>query len=64
MGTFRFTRLDTGKMVDITYQASNVPVEINQEMPFQLQWRAKIRGILENPKLAIRVSFPDNEAYE
>lgn len=59
IGTFRFTRVDTGKIVDITYQSSNVPIEINPEMPFQLQWRVKIRSILENPNLAIHVTHPD-----
>ena len=57
-GTIRFTRVDTGKFVDITYQPSNVAVDIDPEMPFQLQWRTKIRSILENPKLAIHVNHP------
>lgn len=55
MGSFRFTRTDTGNAVDITYQPSMVPADIDLSMPFQLQWRTKIKAILENPGLAIHV---------
>lgn len=54
-GTFRFTRRDTGAMVDIVYNPSMVRIDVDPEMPFQLQWRYKIKAILENPTQAIEV---------
>jgi hypothetical protein len=54
-GTFRFTRKDNGAFVDIVYQPEMVKIDIDPAMPFQLQWRHKIKAILENPNLAIKI---------
>lgn len=54
-GSFRFTRTDNGKSVVVTYQPGMVPVDIDPNMPFQLQWRTRIRAILENPEIAVSV---------
>lgn len=52
---FRFTRKDTGAVVDVTYQPKQVKVDIDPALPFQLQWRHRIKAILENSNLAIEV---------
>lgn len=54
-GSFLFTRTDNGKSVVVTYQPGMVPVDIDPNMPFQLQWRTRIRAILERPDLAVSV---------
>lgn len=54
-GVFRFTRSDNGTTVDIIYQPSLVQIDVDPAMPFQLQWRHKIKAILECPERAIQV---------
>ncbi len=53
LGGFRFTRLSSGKSVIIYYDANRAPVEINPHDSFQLQWRKKIRGCIENPQSVV-----------
>lgn len=54
-GAFRFTRRDTGASVDVIYQPRLIQVEVDPAIPFQLQWRHKIKAILENSEHAIKV---------
>lgn len=54
-GAFRFTRRDTGASVDVIYQSRSIQIEVDPAMPFQLQWRHKIKAILENSDQVIKV---------
>lgn len=55
VGAFRFSRRDTGASVDVIYQSSIVKIDVDPAMPFQLQWRHKIKAILENSNHVIKV---------
>lgn len=54
-GTFRFTRKDTGAFVDIVYKPSMIKIDTDPSKPFQLQWREKIKAILDNPELVLEI---------
>ncbi|MCM2282397.1 MAG: hypothetical protein NDI61_11195 [Bdellovibrionaceae bacterium] len=52
-GGYRFTRLSTGKSLDVSYDPSQVDVALDPSLPFQTQWRAKITAILDNPQACV-----------
>lgn len=54
-GAFRFTRLSTGKSVDIFYKPGSVNVALDPSLPFQIQWRQRIFAILNDPAACISV---------
>ena len=53
---FCFSRIDTKDSVFISYNPSLIELELDPQMPFQLQWRHKIKAILKNPKKVISTS--------
>lgn len=55
-GSFRFTRLSTGKSVDVIYNPSQAAVALDPEDPFQIQWRKRIASILENPGVCMKIA--------
>lgn len=53
-GTYRFHNDRTGAGVDISYDPTAAPFEADPSMPFQEQWRHRIKAILDHADLVIR----------
>lgn len=60
-GGFCFTRLSTGKSVNVFYDPSQVSVKIDASLPFQAQWRQRIAAILADPRQCVRSEFKNEE---
>lgn len=51
----RFTRISTGKWVDVFYEPSKIQVDVGSEDPFQAVWRKKIAELIAHPYKYVRL---------
>lgn len=56
-GAFRFRNVKTGACIDAFYNPGLAPFAPDEHEPFQLQWRRKIKSILEHPDLVLKIKI-------
>ena len=50
---YRFTRLDTGQSIVVSYHPDRINMEVDPTWDFQTKWRHNVRSILENSEAEI-----------
>jgi hypothetical protein len=54
-GAFRFRNVKTGACMDVFYNPNLAPLDSQDQEPFQLQWRRKIKSILEHQDAVLKI---------